>query len=80
MKYIHLYGLNTIDLARSKYNEGQKLIGLSIREWKDKDRTDLFAELADKLVEKYDARIVFFPFHKPKDAEISKIIMHKMKH
>lgn len=59
---------------------GQKLIGLSIREWKDKDRTDLFAMLADKLVEKYDARIVFFPFHKPKDAEISKIIMHKMKH
>lgn len=62
------------------YVEGQKLIGLSVREWKDKDRTDLFAELADKLVEKYDARIVFFPFHKPKDAEISKIVMHKMKH
>lgn len=62
------------------YKEGQKLIGFSIREWQDKDRTDSFAELADKLVEKYDARIVFFPFHKPKDAEISKIIMHKMKH
>lgn len=62
------------------YREGQKIIGLSIREWKDKDRTDLFAKLADELVEKYDARIVFFPFHKPKDAEISKIIMHKMKH
>lgn len=62
------------------YKEGQKLIGFSIREWKDKDRTDLFAELADRLVEKYDARIVFFPFHKPKDAEISKIVMHKMKH
>ena len=62
------------------FKEGQKLIGLSVREWKDKDRTDLFAELADKLVEKYNARIVFFPFHKPKDAEISKIIMHKMKH
>lgn len=60
--------------------EGQKLIGLSVREWKDKDRTDLFAKLADALHEKYDARIVFFPFHKPKDAEISKIIMHKMKH
>lgn len=60
--------------------ENQKLIGLSVREWKDKDRTDLFAEIADRLVEKYDARIVFFPFHKPKDAEISKIIMHKMKH
>lgn len=62
------------------YRDGQKLIGFSVREWKDKDRTDLFAEIADKLVEKYDARIVFFPFHKPKDAEISKIIMHKMKH
>lgn len=62
------------------YKEGQKLIGISIREWKDKDRTDLFAELADSLVEAYDARIVFFPFHKPKDAEISKIVMHKMKH
>ena len=60
--------------------EGEKLIGFSVREWKDKDRTDLFAEVADKLVEKYNARIVFFPFHKPKDAEISKIIMHKMKH
>lgn len=60
--------------------EGQRLIGFSIREWKDKDRTDALAELADKLVEKYNARIVFFPFHKPKDAEISKIIMHKMKH
>ncbi len=62
------------------YKDGQVLIGLSVREWKDKDRTDLFAELADKLVEKYNARIVFFPFHKPKDAEISKIIIHKMKH
>lgn len=60
--------------------EGQKLIGFSIREWKDKDRTDALAEVADKLIEKYNARIVFFPFHKPKDAEISKIIMHKMKH
>lgn len=60
--------------------EDEKLIGFSVREWKDKDRTDLFAEVADKLVEKYNARIVFFPFHKPKDAEISKIIMHKMKH
>jgi len=59
--------------------EGQKLIGFSIREWKDKDRTDALAEVADRLVEKYNARIVFFPFHKPKDAEISKIIMHKMK-
>lgn len=61
------------------YKENEKLIGFSVREWKDKDRTDLFAEIADKLVEKYNARIVFFPFHKPKDAEISKIIMHKMK-
>ena len=60
--------------------EGEKLIGSPVRQWKDKDRTDLFAELADELVEKYNARIVFFPFHKPKDAEISKIIMHKMKH
>ena len=60
--------------------ENQKLIGFSIREWKDKDRTDALAEGADKLVEKYNARIVCFPFHKPKDAEISKIIMHKMKH
>ena len=62
------------------HKEDEKLIGISIREWKDKDRTDSFAELADKLVEKYNARIVFFPFHKPKDAEISKIIMHKMKY
>ena len=62
------------------YKGDEKLIGFSVREWKDKDRTDLFAEVADKLVEKYNARIVFFPFHKPKDAEISKIIMHKMKH
>lgn len=62
------------------YEEGQKLIGFSIRAWQDKDRTDAFAELADKLVEKYNAKIVFFPFHKPKDAEISKIVMHKMKH
>ncbi len=62
------------------YKEGEVLIGFSIREWKDKDRTDLFAEIADRLVEKYNARIVFFPFHKPKDAEISKIVMHKMKH
>ncbi len=58
--------------------EGQKLIGFSIREWKDKDRTDALAKVADQLVEKYNARIVFFPFHKPKDAEISKIVMHKM--
>ena len=62
------------------YEEGQKLIGISTREWKDKDRTDELAKAADLIVERYNARIVFFPFHKPKDAEISKIIMHKMKH
>lgn len=62
------------------YEEGQKLIGFSVRAWKDKDRTELFAEVADELVEKFNARIVFFPFHKPKDAEVSKIVMHKMKH
>ena len=62
------------------YHEGEVLIGFSIRSWKDTDRTDVFAQMADALVEKYHARIVFFPFHKPKDAEISKIIMHKMKH
>jgi len=61
-------------------NKDEKLIGFAIREWKDKDRTDIFAEIGDKLVEKYNARIVFFPFHKPKDAEVSKIISHKMKH
>ena len=60
--------------------EDQKLIGFSVREWKDKDRTDQLAEACDLIVERYNARIVFFPFHKPKDAEISKIIMHKMKH
>lgn len=62
------------------YQDNETLIGFSIRAWKDKDRTDLFSEIADKLVEKYNARIVFFPFHKPKDAEISKIVAHKMKH
>ncbi len=60
--------------------EDQKLVGISVRSWKDKDRTDKLAEAADLVYERYNARIVFFPFHKPKDAEISKIIMHKMKH
>lgn len=59
--------------------EGQKLVGISTREWSDKDRTDELAKAADLIVERYNARIVFFPFHKPKDAEISKIVMHKMK-
>lgn len=62
------------------FQDGQKLVGFSVREWKDKDRTDILAKTADSIVEKYNARIVFFPFHKPKDAEISKIIMHKMVH
>ena len=62
------------------YEEGQRLIGISTREWSDKDRTDELAKAADLIVERYNARIVFFPFHKPKDAEISKIVMHKMKH
>jgi polysaccharide pyruvyl transferase CsaB len=62
------------------HQEGEKLVGFSVREWKDKDRTDALAQAADLIVERYGARIVFFPFHKPKDAEISKIIMHKMKH
>ena len=57
----------------------QRLVGISVREWKDKDRTDALAEACDMICERYNARIVFFPFHKPKDAEISKIIMHKMK-
>ena len=31
--------------------DDEKLIGFSVREWKDKDRTDALAEVADKLVE-----------------------------
>ena len=56
------------------------LIGVSVRNWKnDEDFIEKFAEICDKIYEKFDKNIVFIVMHNPNDTNISNEVMAKMK-
>lgn len=56
------------------------LVGFSIRKWTNYDKySQIVAQVADYLIEKYSAVPVFLPMHFPADLAISRDIASKMK-
>lgn len=57
------------------------LVGFSIRKWAGYDvYSQIIAQTADYLEEKYNAKSVFIPLHFPSDLSVAEDIASKMKH
>lgn len=55
------------------------LIGLAIRDWKNRDiLIESISKASDYMIEKYDANILLIPMHYPEDLEISKEVINKI--
>ncbi len=61
------------------FNNENRYIGVSLRPWKEYGDTNKFANLLDKISEKYNAKIIFFPFHKTQDYDFSIKVQENMK-
>ncbi len=62
-------------------SDNRPLIGISVREYKSKgsDSKRIFAQVADYLIENYQAKIIFFPFQFDEDVHINEEILSLMK-
>jgi len=62
-------------------SDDRPLIGVSVREYKGNglDSKRIFAQAADYLIEKYKAKIIFFPFKFDEDVHISEEILSLMR-
>lgn len=57
------------------------LVGLAVRPWGDRETASgNFAEIADRIIEEFNAKLVLFPFHHPGDLDFTFEIVNKMKH
>lgn len=61
-------------------DESKPKIGFYIRSWKSKvDAADIFAQLADRVIDELNADVVFIPFHYDEDIATATQIINKMK-
>lgn len=68
-------------LRKHELEGANKLIGISVREWKDWSHyKNILAEACDKLIEEHNARIVFIPMQWPTDITAARKIAKRMKH
>ena len=67
-------------LEKENINLDEKILGISVREWKECDDafwTSFLAQI-DKICEKYDLTPVFIPLKKPEDSDFSEAMQAKM--
>lgn len=56
------------------------LVGVAVREWMNREESiKKFAEMSDRIIEEFDAKLVLFPFHYPNDLELALDIVSNMK-
>ncbi|MCK4241118.1 MAG: polysaccharide pyruvyl transferase family protein, partial [Candidatus Atribacteria bacterium] len=63
------------------YSNSHSVVGISVREYKEnrEDLKEIFAKVADYLIENYKAKIIFLPFKFDEDVCISEEILSLMK-
>ena len=63
------------------YSNNHSVVGISVREYKEnrEDLKEIFAKVADYLIENYKAKIIFLPFKFDEDVCISEEILSLMK-
>lgn len=67
-------------LLKENINFKQKIIGISVREWRNWSHyKKVLAEVSDELIKKYNYQILFMPMQYPEDVKASKTIANMMK-
>ncbi len=64
--------------AGIKKEENRPLIGIAPRKWGSDDKTGVFAKIADECINRFNAKIVFFAFHKEQDVRFINEITSRM--
>ena len=73
-------GEKILELAGVDFDDERPLIGLAVRAWGSGEiASSNFAAVADKIIEIFNARLVFIPFHCPHDLDFAFDIVNKMK-
>ena len=64
--------------AGIKKEEGRPLIGIAPRKWGNEDKAGVFARIADESINRFNAKIVFFAFHRETDVKYINEICSRM--
>ena len=68
-------------LQKHNFQGAKPVVGISVRPWlKLENYKVILAEVADYVVDKHDARVVFLPMHYPQDLKVSQEIAELMQH
>jgi polysaccharide pyruvyl transferase CsaB len=64
--------------AGIRTEDGRPIIGISPRPWGTQDKAGVFAKIADECINRFNAKIVFYAFHKNEDVKYINDICSRM--
>jgi len=64
--------------AGIRNDDGRPIIGISPRRWGTTDKAGVFAKIADECINRFNAKIVFYAFHKGEDVKYINEICSRM--
>ena len=64
--------------AGIRTDDGRPLIGIAPRRWGTEDKTGAFARIADECINRFNAKVVFYAFHKETDVRYINEICSRM--
>lgn len=64
--------------AGIRMDDGRPLIGIAPRKWGTSDKAGVFARIADECINRFNAKVVFYAFHKETDGKYINEICSRM--
>ena len=64
--------------AGIRNDDGRPIIGISPRRWGTTDKAGVFAKIADECINRFNAKVVFYAFHKGEDVKYINEICSRM--
>ena len=64
--------------AGIRTDDGRPIIGISPRPWGSEDKAGVFAKVADECINRFNAKVVFYAFHKSQDVKYINEICSRM--
>ena len=64
--------------AGIRNDDGRPLIGIAPRRWGTEDKAGVFAKIADECINRFNAKVIFYAFHKDTDVKYINEICSRM--
>ena len=64
--------------AGIRTDDGRPIIGISPRPWGTQDKAGVFAKIADECINRFNAKVVFYAFHKNEDVKYINDVCSRM--